>query len=144
MGTAVGVACVIVAAVGAGRADDLRAQVRWLNVGTIGVVVLGAGNVVWYLVGRRANGALRRRVHAALAAQGRGAPIGASATSAPSGESGATASASGALVAGRGMTRFHRPDCLLVAGKTVRPATEATHHRRGRRPCGVCLLPERR
>jgi hypothetical protein len=41
--------------------------------------------------------------------------------------------AGGGLVSGNGMTLFHRPDCILVAGKTVE-----VHRGDGRQPCGMC------
>lgn len=36
------------------------------------------------------------------------------------------------------MTRYHRADCLLVAGKTVARASRRSHEADGRRHCGVC------
>lgn len=48
-----------------------------------------------------------------------------------------TAGASG-LVSGEGMTLFHRPDCLLAAGKPVDRADRAAHEQLGRQPCGMC------
>ena len=46
---------------------------------------------------------------------------------------GAPGRAGGELVSGDGMTLFHRPDCLLVAGKRVE-----VHRGDGRQPCGMC------
>jgi hypothetical protein len=43
-----------------------------------------------------------------------------------------------ALLSAPTMTRFHRPGCLLVAGKPVAPSSVQTHEMAGRRPCGVC------
>ena len=45
----------------------------------------------------------------------------------------------GRLVAGADMTRFHRADCPLVAGKRVSAAGREAHVRAGRGACGVCL-----
>lgn len=41
--------------------------------------------------------------------------------------------AGGELVSGDGMTLFHRPDCLLVAGKRVE-----VHRGNERQACGMC------
>lgn len=42
------------------------------------------------------------------------------------------------LVAAPAMSRFHRADCPLAAGKPVAADTRAAHERAGRRACGVC------
>lgn len=42
------------------------------------------------------------------------------------------------LVSAAGMSRYHSPDCLLVAGKATRGATRSEHERRDLEPCGVC------
>jgi hypothetical protein len=43
-----------------------------------------------------------------------------------------------ALVSGPAMTQFHRADCELVAGKSVRVEDRDAHLRGGRTPCRVC------
>ena len=105
----------------------LNDQVPWLNAGVAGVIVLGAGNLAWLLAGRRSIGALRRALLSSVAAG-----------EAPAASAPVAAASPGRLVAGRAMTRFHRPDCLLVTGKPVRALSLETHEKRGRRPCDVC------
>ena len=100
----------------------LASQVRWTNVGVAGVIVLGAGNLFWLLRGRRAAGQLKRRLLPLVAVP----------------EEGPATVAAVRLVAGSAMTRFHRSDCPLVAGKSVKAVSEAAHRRAGRQPCGVC------
>ena len=123
--------CVLVLASWFAVAGEVRLndQVPWLNAGVAGVIVLGAGNLAWLLAGRRSIGALRR---ALLTSIGDDAP-----TPTPVGTP-----ADDRLVAGRAMTRFHRPDCLLVTGKPVRALSLETHEKRGRRPCDVCRPAE--
>lgn len=102
----------------------LKNQVHWTNVGVAGVIVLGAGNLLWLLRGKRATGQLRRLVLAAV-------PV--------DDESPIDIPRTGPLVAGPDMTRFHRADCPLVAGKRVSAAGREAHVRAGRAACGVCL-----
>lgn len=47
--------------------------------------------------------------------------------------------AESALLSGDGMTHFHRADCLLAEGKSLRAADADGHRAAGRRPCPVCL-----
>jgi hypothetical protein len=107
---------------------QLGEQVPFLDLGVAGVVVAGVGGVAWLTTGLRA---VRSR-KAAVLAQVRSRFDGASAVddAAPGAE---------VLVAGARMTRYHRPDCLLVAGKPVSPGSPADQRRAGRRPCGVCV-----
>jgi len=102
----------------------LKNQVHWTNVGVAGVIVLGAGNLFWLLRGKRATGELRRLLLPQVPVEDE-API--------------EAPRAGPLVAGPDMTRFHRADCPLVAGKSVSAAGREAHARAGREPCGVCL-----
>jgi hypothetical protein len=102
----------------------LGSQVRWTNVGVAGVIVLGAGNMLWLLRGKRATGQLRRLVLASV-------PI--------DDERPIKTQRTGPLVSGPDMTRFHLAGCALVAGKQVSAAGREAHARAGREPCGVCL-----
>ena len=104
----------------------LDAQVGWANVGVLGVVAAGAGNVNWLLSGRRAVGERRRRLLADVVET----PV---VANAPGVEGDGSA-----LVAAEEMTRFHRAGCALAVGKATSAATRAEHDREGRRPCGVC------
>jgi hypothetical protein len=45
---------------------------------------------------------------------------------------------SGRLVTAAGMRRYHRSECPLVAGKTVRELDAATIAAEGLRECGAC------
>ncbi|MGQ0466719.1 MAG: hypothetical protein ACT4QG_15510 [Sporichthyaceae bacterium] len=42
------------------------------------------------------------------------------------------------LVGGEGLTRYHRTDCPLAAGRDWPQADAAEHQQAGRQPCGVC------
>ena len=128
--TAVGLALVAVSWLGAADASQLDTQVRWLNLGVAGVILLGAGNALRLLRGRRAAGRLRRTVL--------GSPELARRLVARSERIDRTAAEVAMPVAVTGMTRYHRPDCPLVADRPVRAARVSTQVKQGRRPCGVC------
>jgi len=117
------VAC-LAAIVLAGRASAERpasgGQGVWLAVAVAAALIGAAGNGIWLAVLRRVTNRRRQLVFARLPV---GAEPAASSTTGP-GESG--------LVMVSGMTLRHRPDCPLVAGKTVVPATPDTG------PCGWC------
>ena len=129
--TGVGVALIAVSWFGAADATAVETQVRWVNAAVVGVVVLGAGNALWLLTGRRAAGQLRRTV---VDSDQLARRLTALSQRADRREAGVAAP-----VAGQHMTRYHRPDCPLVAGKQVTSGSVTTHVKRGRRPCGVCL-----
>src|SRR2546423_11688344 len=122
--TFVGLLLVFVAWFGTSASVRLNNQVHGTNVGVAGVIVLGAGNLLWLLRGKRATGELRRLVLALVPVDDDG-PI-----EVPQADR---------LVAGPDMTRFHRADCPLVAEKHVRAAGREAHVRAGRAACGVCL-----
>jgi hypothetical protein len=42
------------------------------------------------------------------------------------------------LIAGEGLTRYHRADCQLAVDRNWPAASRAEHQQHGRRPCGVC------
>lgn len=57
----------------------------------------------------------------------------------PRSATGVSAAVSGdQLVAAATMSRYHRADCPLAAGKPVATDSRAAHERAGRLPCGVC------
>jgi hypothetical protein len=56
----VGLALLVVAAIGPTRADALGRQVTWLDVGGIGVALVSAAQAGWLIAGRRAVGRYRR------------------------------------------------------------------------------------
>jgi hypothetical protein len=107
----------------------IRAQIPWVNVGVAGIIVAGAGNLLWLLTGRRAVGELRRRLTVRLPGAGSAAS---SVRAQPDMEL-------GVFVAGTGMTRYHRPDCPFVEGKRVTVASEDGHLSAGRVACDVCI-----
>ena len=111
---------------GAGGEAALDKQVPFINLAVAGVLVGTAGGALWLVTGLRAVRSRKAVVKALIAARA-GGPAGASAPR-----------ASDTLVAGPAMTRYHRPDCSLVAGKPVSPAPRQEHERAGRRPCGMC------
>jgi hypothetical protein len=129
--TAIGVVLVAVSWFGASDATSLGTQVRWVNAGVVGVIVLGAGTALWILAGRRAAGRLRRTIIAS--------PELARRLAAPSERTDRKAAGVDAPVAVKGLTRYHRPECPLVADRPVVAASPRAHGRQGRRPCGVCL-----
>jgi hypothetical protein len=45
---------------------------------------------------------------------------------------------SASLVAGEGLTKYHRADCQLAAGRGWPAADAAEHEQAGLQPCGVC------
>jgi hypothetical protein len=117
---------------------EVRRQVLWLDLGVAGVLLLGVGNAQWVLRGRRAVGDRRARL----------LPLGGEPIGEPAGGLTPGAGTAGAppmaprraegVVAGAAMTRYHRPDCELVAGKEVVTAGRNEHAAQGRRPCAVC------
>lgn len=112
---------------GASGTVDLDSQTRWLAVGICGLIVGGFGMVAWLLLGLRAVTALKHEVLAELESR-LPAPEAASPAAAPA----------AALGTVPGMRRYHRPDCLMIAGKNASWAPEAEHVRAGLQPCGVC------
>jgi hypothetical protein len=104
-----------------------REQISWLVGACLGAGALVLGAVLWLLVGlrevRRGFRDLRRDQQSILSLDDL-APM-------------PTASASGAavrLVSAPGMQRAHRPDCLLLRGKSVVPVPVFDDRPR----CGVC------
>jgi hypothetical protein len=131
--TGAGLLLIVIAWFCADGAASVDSQVRWLNVGVVGLIALGVGNLLWLMTCRRAIGELRRVVLPRI-------PIDA----APARGSMEPADrAADGLVATASMTRFHRPACPFAAGKPVRAATEAAHRRKGRRPCDLCRPVDR-
>ena len=127
--TAVGAVVLAVGWWGTSGTAKLTHQIPWLCLAAGGLIVLGAGNSLWLLLGRRAVADRRRVLLAAFDAL----PVPAGPDAVP-----ATDGAGPRPVAATGMGHYHRPDCQLVAGKAVRAATPATHEKAGRRPCGMC------
>lgn len=132
LANAAGMIAVLVAWFGAAGSVVAESQVNWVLVGAGGIAVLGVGNCIWLLIGRRGVGLRRRIVLRPLAEWTRCAE--------PS---------SGVLVDtlvweaervvwAAGMSHYHRPDCQLVDGKDVVFGTIAQQDLAGRSPCGMC------
>ncbi|MDQ2649091.1 MAG: hypothetical protein M3Z03_06020 [Actinomycetota bacterium] len=121
-GLVIGALLVIGGAVGAGSEDNLPDEIKWLNLGVMGVVVGGATVILWLLAGRRAVTTARNRVIVAYAGDLDVAP--ASPTTVP---------LSGRVTVA-GSTWHHRADCILTAGKPLLEAGRTD----GLAPCVVC------
>lgn len=129
VGLSVGLLGVVVGWFGVSGTPRVSQQTPWLNVAVGGVVVSGVAVVVWLTNGRRAVGERRRRL----------VPDGADALGTVPGGGSTTALETAApepLVILRGMGRYHRAGCELVAGKPVRALRKAPG--RELSPCGVC------
>ena len=100
-------------------------QVAGANVAVAGIIVAGAGNGLWLLTGRRALGLRRRTVAGDIERHYRSRPR-------PVTEQATT------FVASRGMTRYHRPQCVFAAARPVVARHRQTHEAQGRTPCEVC------
>ncbi len=122
---AVGIALLVTGWFMAGGRLLFHDQVSGANVAIAGIIVAGVGNAVWLLTGRRAVGLRRNVVGVAIEQRYRNRQR-------------PTAAATPKLVAAKGMTRYHRPDCVFVAERRVTAHKRETHESRGRTPCGVC------
>ena len=125
-GNALGFLLIAVGWGGASGETTLRSQSRCAVLSLIGLVVAGAANAAFLRRGRRALtfGTRRFVVREAPVPM----PVPAPAGSAPG----------DVLVAGPGLTLFHRSECRLVTGKPVRAEQRSAHEEAGREPCEVC------
>lgn len=122
----VGFVAIIGAWFGASGVGSVGQQVTWLNLALAGLVIFAVGNCLWLMRGRRAIG--ERRVSL----------VSLDSSDEPPAQAGRTleraaSTATLRVVRVAGTTRVHHPDCPLVAGKQVQPATVADG-----RSCGVC------
>ena len=119
------VAC-LAAVVLAGRASAERpasgGQGVWMAVAVAAALVSAAGNGIWLAVLRRVANGRRQLVFARLAVRAEPATSG---TSEP---------LRSEFVMVPGLTLRHRPDCPLVTGKAVVPASPDAQ------PCGWCSV----
>jgi hypothetical protein len=124
---AVGLVGYVVAALGwwfASREAALTDQVGFAALGVGGCAVVAYANITWLLQGRFAIVARRERLLSDAI------PPAARLDRDGYGEDG--------VVAGPGLALFHRPSCVLVAGRDW-PVLDRTKGTRGdRRPCGIC------
>jgi hypothetical protein len=110
--------------------ESAQAQVGWLNLSVVGLLVAGVANGLWLTRGRRTVCVARAAV---LPYPPR---AGSASRTAP--RSNGKAPVSGELVTAPNTSRYHRSGCLLVAGKPVRMATRDDHESAGRAACEVC------
>jgi hypothetical protein len=108
-------------------------QIGPTDAALAGLLLAGIGNVGWLLRGRRILGERRRALLPDVPA--RASDVGAvRQVDVRHGDEAGTL-----FVAGDGMERFHRSDCLLASGRhDWTTMTRAEHEVAGRRPCGVC------
>jgi hypothetical protein len=93
------------------------------------------GNLAWLLHGRRALGERRRLLLPDVAEAVTHQPV----VVGPLSTRSDATTVDDVFLAGEGMERFHRPGCVLAAGRTGwTTATRQEHEEAGRRPCGVC------
>lgn len=102
----------------------LAEQSTWVGVGVVALAVIGAGNLLWVVSGRRAVRVRRDELVSGIEALG----VVAAARLADSGDEVVR------RVAVAGTDRYHREGCLLVRDKRVKPVRST-----GRlRPCEMC------
>ena len=108
---------------GTSTRGTLNSQVPWADAAIVGAILAGVADCIWLLRGRRAVGEQRRSLLTLESCQActAAAPVAASRSG-------------GDLVRAAGMTRLHRVDCPLVAGKKT-----SVVRRPGSAPrCGIC------
>jgi hypothetical protein len=129
-------------------------QVAGLNLSVLGLVLSGGANGLWLTRQRRvvtlARGRVERMARAVVLSNGSRLPVrsGVEQRSTNGNHVAVTAPADRrqregldtpqGLFASPAMSYYHRPDCLLAAGKQLDAADEAAHVAAGRRPCEVC------
>jgi hypothetical protein len=104
-----------------------RDQLAWLNVGILGVAIAGVANALWLLRGRRNVGLARVMVLPDVPPR-----------AAASWNNRLAEDLENQPVASAAMTRYHRPSCPLVDGKTTTAASRRDHERAGKIPCELC------
>jgi hypothetical protein len=116
---------------------NFNQQIGPLDAAVGGMVLVGLGNVMWVLRGRRAVGERRRALlpDPVMTATG---SVGSVRKVSDHSANDADADADELFVAGKGLLYFHRPECALAAGRNWSGAPRAEHERQGCRPCGVC------
>jgi hypothetical protein len=111
-------------------AASVPAQNAWVVAGGAGLLFSGVGTSGWLLAGRRAVGQRSRRLATVLARQRRAR------------RRCRTALVEVDVVSAETMTRYHRPACRLVVGKSTTSSSPGAFQQQGLRPCGVCLPAE--
>jgi hypothetical protein len=127
-GVAVGPVGLLVSWLGARSTRNWAEQDGWIAVGTLCLAISLAAAASWVRVGLRNMRTLQRTLV-------RGARTHLSALSVAV----APEQADGRLVTAAGLTLFHRPDCLLVNGKSVHSIAPGTEGSGDRTACRMCL-----
>lgn len=104
-----------------------RDELAWLNVGVVGIAIAGVANAMWLLRGRRNIGLARVMVLPDVPPRAKTAW-----------DDRLSEDLDNSPVAGATMTRYHRPSCPLVEGKSVRAGSRRDHERAGKLPCELC------
>jgi hypothetical protein len=125
---AAGLAANTIAWYGASGATHWSTQMRWLVLAIGGVTITAAGCVRWVIAGLRSTRHDRAEIVGAIEARWLAfdEPIR------------PVQDTRDVVVAGRTMTRFHRPTCQFAAGKQVAVLTMSQVRSRGLIPCPVC------
>ena len=114
---------------GTGKLAD---QTRSVVFAVLGGGAVVAGSVAWLAAGRRAVRMRRLAVVNLLEESGLLAPVSEAV------ESEAETEGDG-LVVVKGTSRYHRPDCLLVRGKSMQTTSRGASATGKREPCPMCL-----
>jgi hypothetical protein len=101
-----------------------------LDLAIVAVVVTNLAGAAALISGRRAVALRRRQMLADMPTR--------SLRSASPGPEALDGTAPVALIAGAGLTRYHRSTCQLAAGRDWPEASRASHELDGRTPCGAC------
>lgn len=119
---------------GASGTSSASAQLGWLNLALLGLLVAGTANGLWLGRARRTISLARAMLlpYPPTAVQLNGAARSHAQSTVRSTDDDSR------LVSGQQMTHYHRASCLLVAGKAVKTATRAQHAAADRTGCGVC------
>lgn len=126
-GNALGAALVLVGWLQSATAEPVvRTRLTWLAVAIAGLAVAGVVNGLWMA-------SVRARVRA-----GRELAV-AEVARLVAGTAPAPAAGPDVVVAGRGMTRYHRADCELARGKAAKALSRRQRGTTRLQPCEVCL-----
>lgn len=109
-----------------------NAQMGWVNLGVVGLVLFGVANTMWLMRGHRA---VRARTRASVS-DAHPVAVSPSRKTAPA-FSALGADLDGQLVAGEG-AHYHRAECPMAQGRAVTAMGRSAHEAGGRRPCGIC------
>lgn len=106
-----------------GSAQEVRFHdtLYWLQGAIVAALVASVANGLWLMAAMRQVRARRRALIESWPRQAL-----------------SSVSQEPAVVTAARMTTYHRPSCLLVAGKALRSGTRSALERGQKRPCGMC------